>query len=374
MIRLGLLLSLLMLSQSAFATGVDVSDIDRAVRSQKSQSIMFRKNSEAEAELRRQDQESAARARAEAEAVAQAQSKMKREQQFFRPYNLFGSGLKIAATVNGEMVSNKDLQQRANLLALTTGIQINAKNKKMVAERALQNTIDEKIKLQEAKKQNIHVSEEEIKDAYRNFERSNGVPAGRFVGVLKQYQVSPDVFMAQIKANLAWNKLVARRMGGNIDVSTREVEDEFSRIKKDIDTPKYMVSEIVIKRKDAEHIDELVEILRNDKRFELYAMQFSQSASAPSGGKIGWVSPGQLAEPLDRAIRNLGVGHISNAIPYRSDYYIFRMDKIYNPKKDKRDMPTEEEVRTFIKNRKTDEMANKYIRDLRNRAVVERKF
>jgi peptidyl-prolyl cis-trans isomerase SurA len=103
-------------------------------------------------------------------------------------------------------------------------------------------------------------------------------------------------------------------------------------------------------------------------------MQFSQSASAPSGGKIGWVSPGQLAEPLDRAIRNLGVGHISNAIPYRSDYYIFRMDKIYNPKKDKRDMPTEEEVRTFIKNRKTDEMANKYIRDLRNRAVVERKF
>jgi parvulin-like peptidyl-prolyl isomerase len=363
-----------MLSQSAFATGVDVSDIDRAVRSQKSQSIMFRKNSEAEAELRRQDQESAARARAEAEAVAQAQSKMKREQQFFRPYNLFGSGLKIAATVNGEMVSNKDLQQRANLLALTTGIQINAKNKKMVAERALQNTIDEKIKLQEAKKQNIHVSEEEIKDAYRNFERSNGVPAGRFVGVLKQYQVSPDVFMAQIKANLAWNKLVARRMGGNIDVSTREVEDEFSRIKKDIDTPKYMVSEIVIKRKDAEHIDELVEILRNDKRFELYAMQFSQSASAPSGGKIGWVSPGQLAEPLDRAIRNLGVGHISNAIPYRSDYYIFRMDKIYNPKKDKRDMPTEEEVRTFIKNRKTDEMANKYIRDLRNRAVVERKF
>lgn len=374
MIRLGLFLSLLVLSQPAMAAGVDVSDIDKAVRGQKSQSIMFRKNSEAEAELRRQDQESAARARAEAEAAAQAKSKMKKEQQFFRPYNLFGKGLKIAATVNGEMVSNKDLQQRANLLALTTGIQINAKNKKMVAERALQNTIDEKIKLQEAKKQNIHVSSEEIQDAYRNFERSNGVPAGRFAGVLKQYQVSQDVFLMQVKANLAWNKLVARRMGNNIDVSTREVEDEFSRIKKDMDTPKYMVSEIVIKRKDAEHIDELVDILRKDPRFELYAMQFSQSASAPSGGKLGWVSPGQLADPLDRAIRNLKAGQVSGAIPYRSDYYIFKMDKIYNPKKDKHDMPTEEEVRTFIKNRKTDEMANKYIRDLRNRAVVERKF
>ena len=37
-------------------------------------------------------------------------------------------------------------------------------------------------------------------------------------------------------------------------------------------------------------------------------------------------------------------------------------------------MPDEDEVRTFIQNRKTDEMANKYIRDLRNRAVVEKKF
>lgn len=368
MFKLGILLGFIFWTLPSWAIGVDVSDIDREVRSHNSKSIMFRKNSDAEAEIRRQEQLAAEKPRKE------AQSKLKKEQQFFRPYNLFGKGLKIAATVNGEMVSNRDLQERANLLALTTGIQINAKNKKMVAERALQNTIDEKIKLQEAKKQNVHVSEVEIQDAYRSFERSNGVPAGRFASVLKQYHVSKDVFMTQIRANLLWNKLVARRMGNNIDVSTREVEDEFLRIKKDMDTPKYMVSEIVIKRKDAEHIDELVEILRKDPRFELYAAQFSQSASAPSGGKLGWVFPGQLAAPLDAAIRRLKAGQVSGAVVYRSDYYIFKMDKIYNPKADKQDMPTEEEVRTFIKNRKTDEMANKYIRDLRNRAVVERKF
>ena len=50
------------------------------------------------------------------------------------------------------------------------------------------------------------------------------------------------------------------------------------------------------------------------------------------------------------------------------------MDRIYNPATDKQKMPTEDEVREFIKNRKTDEIANKYIRDLRNQAVVEKKF
>jgi len=359
-----LIIALVLTAFQAGAADVDMSQLDREVRSSGSKSIMFRRGNEI-------DQERLQREQDEARARAEKESQLKKEQAVFRPYNLYGNGLKIAATINGEMVSNKDLQERANLFALTTGIQVNAKNKKMVMDKVMQNIIDEKVKIQEAAKQNIHVSDEEIKEAYHNFERSNGIPAGKFQNVLREYRVSRGTFMNQIKANLAWNKLISRRMGANVDVSVREVEDELARIKKDMDRPKYMVSEIVIKKKDADHIDELVEILKND---ELYAVQFSQAASAPSGGKLGWVSPGQLAAPLDKAIRNLKKGQVSDAILYRSDYYIFKMEKIYNPKKDKKDMPTEDDVRTFIKNRKTDALANKYIRDLRNRAVVEKKF
>ena len=114
--------------------------------------------------------------------------------------------------------------------------------------------------------------------------------------------------------------------------------------------------------------------MRNDPRFELYAAQFSQAASAPSGGKLGWVSAGQLAAPLDKVVRGLKEGQVSTAIPYRADYYIFKMDRVYDPKKAEQKVPDDEEVRKFIQNRKTDELANKYIRDLRNRAVVEKSF
>ena len=368
-------LMLVMMAFQSHAADVDMSQIDRNIRTSGSKSIMFQRNNSArEEQLRRERAEAEARAEARAKEQAAQESKLKKEQPVFRPYNLFGRGYKIAAIINGDMVSNKDLQERANLFSLTTGMLVNAKNKDMIIEKVMQNTIDEKIKIQEANKQNVHVSSEEVTEAYRNFEKSNGMPSGKFQNILKQYQVSSNTFMTQIKANLLWNKLVTRRMGQNIDVSVKEVEDEFMRIKKDMDTPKYMVSEIVIKKKDAAHIDELVEILQNDPRFELYAVQFSQSPSAPSGGKLGWVSQGQLAAPLDAVIRNLREGKVSNAVPYRSDYYIFKMDKIYNPKANKKDLPTEDEVRAFIKNRKVDEMANKYIRDLRNRAIVERKF
>lgn len=370
MFKLGLCFVLCLVSLNVKAQEIDISDIDREVRSSGSRSIMFKQN----AEMAREE---LARRRAEEEAIKAQQeqeAKMKKEQAMFREYKLFGNGLNIAAIINGEMISNKDLQERANLFALTSGININDKNAEMVKEKVMQGTVDEKIKLQEAEKEGINVSDKEINEAYRNFEKSNGVPKGKFDKILKEYKVSKPVFLNQIKANLLWNKMVARKYGQNIGVSEKEVRDEFERIKKDMDTPKYMVSEIVIKKKDGEHINELVEILQEDPRFELYAVQFSQSASAPSGGKLGWVSPGQLAQPLDSAIRKLKEGQVSKAISYRADYYIFRMDKIYNPKQNKQELPSEDEVRKFIQNRKTDAQANKYIRDLRNRAVVEKKF
>lgn len=356
-------------SFNVWAADIDLSDLDRSARSSLSKSIMFRRNGGDEAE-----QQARAEAEAKARAEAERQSQLKQERQIFRPYNLFGSGLRIVATINGEMISNKDLQERANLFSLTTGLNVNAKNKAMVQERVLQNTVDEKVKLQEAQKQGVQVSDKEVKDAYRNFEKANGVPFGKFALVLKEYHVSEEVFKSQLKANLLWNKLVERRQGLNTEVSNREVEAELERIKRDMNTPKYMVSEIVIKKKDAAHIDELVEILHKDPRFELYAAQFSQSASAPSGGKLGWVAEGQLAAPLDQAVRRLKEGQVSRAVPYRSDFYIFKMDRIYDPKKADAKVPDDEEVRKFIKNRKADELANKYIRDLRNRAVVEKKF
>ena len=358
--KLGVLLGTLILASNAYAVEVDVSDLDENVRSSGSKSIMFRHS------------EGGQKAPVKSEEIKEEQPKP--EAKVFQPIQLFGTGFKIMAVINGEIVTNKDLQERANLFALTTGISINDKNKKMIADKVLQNTIDEKIKLQEAKNIGVSVSERDIREAYLNFEKSNGMPAGKFKDILKEYKVSPKVFMKQIETNLTWNKLVVTRLSHQVDVSDREVEDEYRRIKKDMNTPKYMVSEIVIKRKDAEHISELVDILRKDERFALYAAQFSQSASAPSGGKIGWVAPGQLAKPLDDAIRKLKEGEVSAAIAYRADYYIFKLDKIYNPKLNKQKLPTNEEVRTFIQNRKTEELANKYIRDLRNKAVVEKKF
>ena len=134
-----------------------------------------------------------------------------------------------------------------------------------------------------------------------------------------------------------------------------------------------MVSEIVIPRAKAKGIEDLVENLRHDPRFELYAMQFSESPSSKNGGHIGWINKGQLAQPLEQVLLKMKEGDVSNPIYVGKDVYILRLEKVYVPGVDKAPDITEDEIRKMLENKKMEEVAEKYIRDLRNKAIINRK-
>ena len=66
-------------------------------------------------------------------------------------------------------------------------------------------------------------------------------------------------------------------------------------------------------------------------------------------------------------------GGVSEPILLGTDYYILRLEKVYRPGIDKVPDVTEAEVKTMLENKRTDEVAAKYLRDLRNRAIINRK-
>ncbi len=197
--------------------------------------------------------------------------------------------------------------------------------------------------------------------------------AGQLRSILAQGKVSMNIWVKQIESDLAWKKLIATKGRGRIDVGENEIKRAFDDIKKDMKTQKYMVSEIVINKKDAKDLNGLVEVLRQDPRFELYAMQFSQSPSAANGGRLGWIVKGKLPSALENAIMKLKEGGVSNPVAYGNDYYIFKMEKIFNPKTDAQSLPDRKQVRRYLENKKLEEFSDKYIKDLRNRALIEKK-
>ena len=100
-------------------------------------------------------------------------------------------------------------------------------------------------------------------------------------------------------------------------------------------------------------------------------MKFSDSPSAAKGGNLGWVNQGKLPEKLETVILGLKEGEISDAILLNDGYYIIRLNQKFNPKKDKPTMPNKEEIKNYLTNQKLETLAQKYLQDLRQQAVIE---
>lgn len=383
---------------AAESEGVNMQQLDSAIRASKpnTNSIMFRRNAaeyrslsaEQKAEIEKQREEMRkkaeeyARKKAEYERyMAQMEAQRRAEEEAARkraeelkPITLYGGKLKIYALVNGELITSTDMQSRINAFILTTGIPYNAKTKAMITNRVLQGAIDEKLKIQEAKKNNIVVSRKEINQAVANFEKSNGMQPGQLRQVLAQGNVQMSVWTGQIESDLAWRKLISQKARSYATVGENDIQRAFDDIRKDMKTAKFMVSEIVVNKKDAKDLTPLAEVLRQDPRFELYAMQFSQSPSASNGGRLGWVLKGRLPQPLENAVLKLKEGGVTNPILYGNDYYILKLEKIFNPQTDAGKLPSKRDVRNYLENKKVEEFSIKYMKDLRNKALIEKKI
>ncbi len=389
-----LLVTAILLSVPAYAENMDAQQLDTSSRISQpnSNSIMFRRNAEQYRQLsdeeRQEIQEQREMARRQAEAYRKQQEEYARRQaemqameeeerrraEALKPITLYENKLKIYALVNGELITSTDMQSRINAFILTTGIPYNDKTKGMITSKVLQGAIDEKLKIQEAQKNNIRVSQKELNSAIREFEKSNGMPVGGLKDILAEAKVSLKVWSTQIQSDLAWKKLITSKAYNKVRVSESEIKRAFDDIKKDMKTKKYMLSEIVINKKDAKDIRQLSEVLRQDPRFELYAMQFSQSPSAANGGRLGWVIKGKLPKTLEDAVLKLKEGGVSDPIAYGNDYYIYKLEKIFNPETDAKNLPTRNEVISFLENKKLEEFSNKYMKDLRSRALIEKKI
>lgn len=281
------------------------------------------------------------------------------------------SSVKIVAVVNGDIISSQDIQNRVNAFLMTTGIPMNDQTRNMINQRVIHAAVDEKIKLQAAEKNNIEVSDKDIDASIRTFEKNNKIPAGGLKNILKEAKVSMNSFRTQMKSDIAWLRLVRSKMRGEGTLTQKEIEKALADAKKDLSTPKYQVSEIFIKKEKAKDIQSLVNNLRQDNRFELYAMQFSDSASASNGGNLGWINEGKLPAPLEKAVKKLKPGQITDAVLLNDGYYILKLNQRFDPKKDKPVYPTEKEIRGFLSNQKMENFAQKYLQDLRQNAVIE---
>lgn len=236
---------------------------------------------------------------------------------------------RIAAIVNDEVISLRDLRQRIRLVLFSSGIDDTADARRRVAGQVLRRLIDERLQLQEANKRNITVSEDDIGRGVSNIEKRNGMQPGSLPSVFRRNGVSYDSLHAQMRSEIAWSKLVGRRLAPRIDIGAEEVDEIFARLKAAEGERTYRLGEIFLSVNGPdeepsirETAERLVEQIRGGARFSALARQFSQSATAAVGGDLGWTPRSQLDPEIAAAADGLSPGEVAGPIRTVSGFRI----------------------------------------------------
>ncbi|MDF1791087.1 MAG: peptidylprolyl isomerase [Thalassobaculaceae bacterium] len=285
---------------------------------------------------------------------------------------------RIAAVVNDEIITMRDLRNRIEMVIITSRLPRNAETARRLAPQVLRTLIDEQLQLQEAARLNVAISDSEMDRARSDLEARNGLRPGQFDDFVTKLGIEAATVDRQLRANLLWSKLVQRRFSGQVEISAEEVEETRARLAEQVGKEQKRVSEILLTVEDPTRendviqlADRLVAQLRGGASFQSIARQFSQAANANVGGDIGWVLADQLSPELADAVDKLSTGEFSDPIRTIVGYHIMQVsDSRILAKPD----PAEAEIRLsqiFLPVRPSDDADQRKTQSDAVRAVTE---
>lgn len=93
-----------------------------------------------------------------------------------------------------------------------------------VRKQALQELIEERLKLQEARKNSITITDSDVDRVFADMSQRNKMTASQFAEHISRQGADASVIKSRVRASLAWREVVRKRYGHQINVSHRDIE------------------------------------------------------------------------------------------------------------------------------------------------------
>jgi peptidyl-prolyl cis-trans isomerase SurA len=242
--------------------------------------------------------------------------------------NAMPSVIKATAIVNGEVITQTDVDQRLALLAIANGGRVPAEEMDRLRQQVLRNLIDETLQIQAAKADDIKVKPTDIDRTLARVADNNKQTVAQLTTLLQNGGSSIKTMKRQIEGEVAWQRLQKAKIESGVSVGDDEVKAVLARMNASKGTEEFRVGEIYLpsaggnEQQTLANATQILEQLRNGASFAGYARQYSEASTAAVGGDLGWVRPEQLPEPIAAQLHNMAAGQVSNPIPVQGGFSI----------------------------------------------------
>jgi len=122
----------------------------------------------------------------------------------------------VVVIVNGEPITALDIEQRSKLIQLST-------HKAPPRQDVIDELINEKLKVREAKKFGLDVSNSEVDGAYASMANRMRYTPEQLTQTLASSGVNAATLKARIKADLAWPQLVKGRYQSSLQIGEKDL-------------------------------------------------------------------------------------------------------------------------------------------------------
>ncbi len=277
----------------------------------------------------------------------------------------------VAVMVNGEPITNYDVEQRSKLDFLST-------HKAPPRKQVIDELIDEKIKIREAKKYSIDPSSSDIDTLYSQMSERMHITPDQLTKTLGGQGVRPETLKNRMRAEMVWASLVRGRYKESLQVGEREVaaaaKTSEGAEKSETESFEYKMQPIVLvvergsppatieaRRKEAEALRTRVQTC--DEANALFK-SMQNAAIREAVTKTSADIPSVLRDVLDKT----PIGHLTAPEVTKQG---IEMVALCGRAPTTIDTPKKKEVRDKMFAEKYETKSKAYLQDLRKAAMIE---
>ncbi len=296
----------------------------------------------------------------------------------------------VRVVVNGEIITEFDVRKRiAEAFQIAgekyQGIEFQQKRREIISN-AIEELIDRKILVQEAKK--VILSDPEKAEAIEKNLDSVVKGARDEVGSLYKFYelahkqgINPLKKRAELKEDLMVDEILRENVYGKIIITPKEMKryyqdnsDKFSGERK------LSFRQILIKtsgyktKEEAKSVAEkLLNRLKNGEEFEIVAKEHSQGPHAYKGGLWEFDEVKDFRKDLVAVVSKLKDDEISQIIETSIGYHIFKIGEIISAKKTSFEQ-AQDEIYNALFREKFLKRKKEYLRELKKNVVIKRYY
>jgi len=277
----------------------------------------------------------------------------------------------VAVMVNGEPITNYDIEQRSKLTFLTT-------HKPPDRQQVIDELIDEKVKIKEAKKFGVDPTATDIDQSYAGMSSRMRISPEQLTKSLESQGIRPDTLKARLKAEMVWTSLVRGRYKESLQVGEKDVAAAIQvgggEEKQETEAFEYKMQPIVLivprgsgpaaieaRHKEAEALRNRVQTCDEANAF-FKSMQ--NAAIREAIVKTSADIPAVLREVLDKT----PIGHLT---PPEVTKQGVEMVALCGRKPTTVDTPKKKEIRDKMFVQKYEAKSKSYLQEVRKAAMIE---